>query len=230
MRFLFTLAVTSVFVSLAACWPSSLFDLRPALKLSSINKKMCHSCYVGAQCRSGVCFERKCVSSLSRGGKRTCNQDECAPCDTRFTCRTNRCWGTPGNTKCVKHNDESKKKCFPELYSGSSPSPGPQAEECESCAEDGDCKSQICTRGKCTRGSIKSIKKCLGKPHCSKCKSRLDCATSICYRGRCTGNGLRSKYRCFGRPNCFKCKENSQCASGRCINRRCKGGRYSRCS
>lgn len=92
----------------------------------TINKAQCESCFFQWQCLSGVCVNRKCVNSLDKDDRFTCFQSECTPCVTRRTCASNRCFGEPGNTKCVKFSTESIRKCFSET---STSTPEPSMEE-----------------------------------------------------------------------------------------------------
>lgn len=95
----------------AAFLDSSVFQTNP-----TINKNLCASCFFQWQCQSGRCHKRKCVSSFNKAGILPCFQPECAPCTTRMTCRSNRCFGEPGNTKCVKYKLGSVRNCFPEVF------------------------------------------------------------------------------------------------------------------
>lgn len=82
----------------------------------TMSKRECESCFNGEQCISGNCYNRKCVVDLSPANIKVCNQEECAPCQTRLTCSSNRCMESPIGNKCVKNSKASLHKCFPAFY------------------------------------------------------------------------------------------------------------------
>lgn len=182
----------------------------------TLNKRLCESCFYHPQCNTGYCHNRKCVKSLKKDGILSCNRPECSRCDSRLVCRSNKCWGPPGQERCIQNTDASREKCFPNLDSPDS-MPPLLASECETCERDIECESRICRRGKCVEGTIESLKRCFGRPFCSRCTRGSQCKNAICFNGRCTGRALKSKYRCFGRPECEPCTKDKQCASDNCV-------------
>ncbi|PIE17571.1 MAG: hypothetical protein CSA65_08475 [Proteobacteria bacterium] len=137
-------------------------------------KSACTPKAAGTLCGSGdVCTNGGSSSTLTHyacdGSAGTC-QSSAIPCGA-FTCAAS---GDACNTSCTQHSH-----CISTHYCGSSGSCVPKRANGTTCAEDGQCKSGICSTGEsvcCDRQCNGECESCSGKAQCTFKAAGTTCA------------------------------------------------------
>lgn len=181
----------------------------PGANVSPPRPDECSACSADSNCRSGLCFNGKCID-LSSESLGRCFSAECASCSSSSDCETELC----ESGVCVFDSKASRERCavsphrtnssevgnngshgtsshgnanrndstFDAVSGATSTNPTSTATHCVGCTNDQDCTgivSGFCYNSKCTDGSDSSLDLCF-KPECGPCTVPSDCITQLC--------------------------------------------------